>query len=239
MTISNSAGSKRSIPSGGWSRREFLKCGAAMAGAAMPLYSTLAANTAPKKVRIGVVGGGFGTSFQWHEHPDCIVEAVSDLRPERREGLMRTYKCEQVVQLAGRADAGQEHRCGGDLHGGAEPRQARGRGDEARQARHLRRARLPGRRRRGGATAARYRQEVRPDLHDGRDQLLPAADDLRPQVPRGGQVRRDLLLRGGVPAPGLESLYFENGKRTWRYGLAPMHYPTHCTAFLSASPASG
>ncbi|MEY4777152.1 MAG: hypothetical protein RL759_1665, partial [Verrucomicrobiota bacterium] len=32
--------------------------------------------------------------------------------------------------------------------------------------------------------------------------------------------------------PGLETLYFENGKRTWRHGLPPMHYPTHCTAHL-------
>lgn len=24
----------------------------------------------------------------------------------------------------------------------------------------------------------------------------------------------------------------ENGKRTWRHGVAPMHYPTHCTAHL-------
>ena len=31
---------------------------------------------------------------------------------------------------------------------------------------------------------------------------------------------------------GLERLYFENEKRTWRHGMAPMHYPTHCTAFL-------
>jgi len=79
--------------SGAGSRREFLKRSAAVAGATLPLYATLAANTAPRKVRIGVVGGGFGTSFQWHEHPDCVVEAVSDLRPERREGLMRVYQC--------------------------------------------------------------------------------------------------------------------------------------------------
>src|SRR5207249_656939 len=31
---------------------------------------------------------------------------------------------------------------------------------------------------------------------------------------------------------GLESLFFEGGKRTWRHGFPPMHYPTHCTAFL-------
>jgi predicted dehydrogenase len=32
--------------------------------------------------------------------------------------------------------------------------------------------------------------------------------------------------------PGLETLYIENGKRTWRYGLPPMLYPTHCTGFV-------
>ena len=46
-----------------------------------------------KKVRIGIIGGGFGLSFQFHEHPDCIVEAVSDLDPERRDALMKTYHC--------------------------------------------------------------------------------------------------------------------------------------------------
>jgi predicted dehydrogenase len=29
---------------------------------------------------------------------------------------------------------------------------------------------------------------------------------------------------------GLEELFVEEGKRTWRYGFPPMHYPTHCTA---------
>ena len=36
--------------------------------------------TSDKKIRIGVVGGGFGASFFWHQHPNCIVEAVSDLQ---------------------------------------------------------------------------------------------------------------------------------------------------------------
>jgi predicted dehydrogenase len=51
-----------------------------------------------KKIRIGVLGGGFGGSFQWHEHPNSIVEAVSDLRPERRDALMRTYGCEKSYE---------------------------------------------------------------------------------------------------------------------------------------------
>ena len=41
--------------------------------------------TSDKKIRIGIVGGGFGASFFWHQHPNCIVEAVSDLQEEREE----------------------------------------------------------------------------------------------------------------------------------------------------------
>lgn len=49
--------------------------------------------TLQKKIRIGVVGGGFGAAFQWHLDPNCVVEAVSDLREDRRKLLMDTYKC--------------------------------------------------------------------------------------------------------------------------------------------------
>ena len=51
------------------------------------------ATAAARKVRIGIVGGGFGASFQWHLHPNCEVTAVCDIRPERLETLARTYRC--------------------------------------------------------------------------------------------------------------------------------------------------
>ena len=76
------------------SRRDFLKqTSCALAGAVVLEQGAIAVNAAPKKVRIGVVGGGFGTSFQWHEHPDCVVQAVSDLREDRRQRLMKVYDC--------------------------------------------------------------------------------------------------------------------------------------------------
>ena len=80
----------------GLSRRNFLGVsGAALAGASLAAAPRVGAavDTSPKKVRIGVVGGNFGRSFQWHEHPDCIVEAVSDLREDRRTRLMEVYQC--------------------------------------------------------------------------------------------------------------------------------------------------
>ncbi|GAB2994634.1 hypothetical protein GCM10027284_11530 [Cyclobacterium sediminis] len=51
---------------------------------------------ATKKIRIGIVGGRFGASFQFHEHPNCIVEAVSDLREDRRSHLKKTYSCDKA-----------------------------------------------------------------------------------------------------------------------------------------------
>ena len=62
-------------------------------GVALAAPCVFAAEPARKKIRMGVVGGNFGRAFFWHEHPDCTVEAVSDLVPARREGLMKTYRC--------------------------------------------------------------------------------------------------------------------------------------------------
>lgn len=49
-----------------------------------------------KKLRIAVVGGGFGASFYWHEHPECEVTAVSDLRDDRQKLLADRYRCTNV-----------------------------------------------------------------------------------------------------------------------------------------------
>src|SRR5262245_11075209 len=60
--------------------------------------SPAAPSQSDRKIRIGVVGGGFGSAFFWHEHPNCVVRAVSDLRTDRREGLMKTYRCERSYE---------------------------------------------------------------------------------------------------------------------------------------------
>lgn len=51
--------------------------------------------TSERKIRVGVVGGGFGTNFFFNQHPNCIVEAVSDLQEERKRKLMEVYKCDK------------------------------------------------------------------------------------------------------------------------------------------------
>ncbi len=61
------------------------------------LAAASAAGAPPgKKIRLAVIGGRFGASFSWHEHPNCEVAAVSDLHPERRDQLRKAYRCDNV-----------------------------------------------------------------------------------------------------------------------------------------------
>jgi len=77
-------------------RRAFLKtAGVGAAALALPGYLSAAGYSPQRKVKIGIVGGRFGLSFYFHEHPACIVEAVSDLREDRRKLLMDTYRCKK------------------------------------------------------------------------------------------------------------------------------------------------
>ena len=49
-----------------------------------------------RKVRVGIVGYGvcrFGAAFGFQDHPNVEVVAVSDLIPDRRQGLMKACRC--------------------------------------------------------------------------------------------------------------------------------------------------
>ena len=79
------------MSTGTFSRRDlFGGLGASAAGlAALPRAEAQSG----KKVRIGVVGGGFGTSFFWHRHPNSEVTAVCDIRPDRLQRLSEVFRC--------------------------------------------------------------------------------------------------------------------------------------------------
>jgi predicted dehydrogenase len=40
---------------------------------------------------MGIVGGNFGSTFQWHLDPNCKVTAVCDLRDDRLKDLVHAY----------------------------------------------------------------------------------------------------------------------------------------------------
>ena len=212
-------------------RRDFLKKGTSLAALSLSAPSLLYAGAAPKKIRIGVVGGGFGCSFQWHEHPDCIVEAVSDLRPERRERLMKVYSCaksydslEELVKDKN-IDAVAIF-TDGPLH-----------------VQHVTEAMKHGKHAISAVPAAYGTMEQAEQLYEtvkkfGLTYMMAETSYFQqPTISARKFYQEDKFgqlyyCESEYQHDGLESLYFENGKRTWRHGMAPMHYPTHCTAHL-------
>jgi len=99
MTEANGA-VQGSQSSDGMPRRMFLRMagGAAlMAGnTVLSRVGTAYPAKSGRKVRMAVVGGGFGAGFWWHEHPDCSVTGVTDLRADRRKRLKERYRCDAV-----------------------------------------------------------------------------------------------------------------------------------------------
>jgi predicted dehydrogenase len=231
-TTNQEAESKSDNVAAPFTRRQCLKTSAiAVATTAVSTPRLVAADTSPKKIRIGVVGGGFGASFQWHEHPDCIVEAVSDLRPERRERLMKTYKCAksyeslEVLVKDAKIDAVAIF-TDGPLH-----------------VQHVVECMKHGKHAISAVPAAwgsLEQAELLLDTVKKHGLTYMMAETGYYQQPtmsarkfyQDGKFGRLYYCEGEYQHPGLEVMYFENGKKTWRYGLAPMHYPTHTSSQL-------
>lgn len=214
-------------------RRAVLKAGAALAGASIvkPGVAELERpSSTGRRIRIGVVGGGFGTSFYWHEHPQCRVEAVSDLRPERLEGLKQVYRCDKgyssleelikdpavdaVAVFTGAPD--HVRHCVAAMNAGKHVICAVPAAMSIAECEEL----LDTVRR----TGLTYMMAETSYYHQA---LISARQWLAE-----GRFGDIYYTEAEYHHAGLESLFVENGKPTWRYGLPPMHYPTHCTAFL-------
>ena len=217
------------------SRRDFLKT-TTLAGTTLAYPSASPSKTTSRKVRIGIAGGGnFGCSFQWHEHPDCIVQAVTDLLPDRRKRLMQTYRCtrsydslEEMVQASDIDAVGVF--TDGPLH-----------------TQHVEQAMRHGKHVISAVPAAWGTLEDCLFLRDtvekyGLTYMLCETGYYQPEVIAARELYRqgafgDLFYcESEYQHPGLKVLYVREGKKTWRYGMAPMHYPTHNTAkFISVT----
>lgn len=183
-----------------------------------------------RKVRLGIVGGRFGASFYFHEHPNCIVEAVSDLRSDRREHLMRVYGCRksyQSLELLLRdpkieavfvATPAPDH------------------------ARHVIACLDAGKHVLCAVPAAMTLEEcneVRNAVErTGLIYMMAETSTYRQgmitvkKLYEEGHFGEIFSAAGEYNHPGLEAYFYENGKQTWRHGLPPMLYPTHSTSFL-------
>jgi predicted dehydrogenase len=213
----------------GLSRREFL--GTAVAGAAAMGTNFAWAQDATRKIRVGVVGGGFGTDFQWHEHPNCTVQAVSDLRPDRREWLSKVYRCPNTHEslekliLDKNVDAVAVFTPAPD------------------HVRHCVAAMKAGKHVICAVPAAMSLDEAQLLLdtvkQTGQTYMMAETSYYHQATIsarkffKEGKFGNIYYSEAEYHHAGLEVLFWENGQKTWRYGFPPIHYPTHCTAFLT------
>lgn len=216
-----------------YTRRDVIKSGAAVLLSAALERSFAMANTEGghgRKVRIGVVGGGFGCLFYWHEHPDCVVQAVSDLRPERRDALRDVYRCDRTYDSLEELIKDREVDAVAVFTAAPD------------HVRHSIACLEAGKHVICAVPAAMTLEECE-QLRDAVERsglTYMMAETSYYQQPaisarrfyQEGRFGSIFYAEAEYHHAGLEVLFFENGKPTWRHGFPPMNYPTHCTAFL-------
>lgn len=217
-----------------YTRRVVLKAGgAAILGSALAGRFAMAQTEGGhgRKVRIGVVGGGFGCAFYWHEHPDCVVQAVSDLRPERRAALRNVYRCDRAYDSLEELIKDSEVDAVAVFTGAPD------------HVRHSIACLEAGKHVICAVPAAMTLDECE-QLREAVERsgltymMAETSYYTQPAISarqfyKEGRFGNLFYTEAEYHHAGLEVLFFENGKRTWRHGFPPMNYPTHCTAFLT------
>jgi predicted dehydrogenase len=199
-------------------------------GTALSAGTGFAAELGARKIRIGVVGGGFGKAFYWHEHPQCIVQAVSDLRPERREALMKTYHCSKSYESLEKLILDKSIDAVAVFTGAPD------------HARHVIACLQAGKNVICAVPAAQTLEDCQLIVDTVKKTGLTymmAETSYYQQTTisvrkfyQEGKFGKLFYVESEYLHPGIEALYFENGKPTWRHGGPPMLYPTHCTSHL-------
>jgi len=85
------------VNAGNGRRRSFLKRGAGIAATVRFAFAEVKSD---RKVRVGVVGGNFGSSFYFHEHPNSNRRSSQRSQAERRDLLMKNYAARNAMNLS-------------------------------------------------------------------------------------------------------------------------------------------
>lgn len=230
---------KINIPDSALNRRKFLNiAGITATGLAVSPHFAIAdipdnPLQSNRKIKIGIVGGGFGASFYWHEHPNCIVYAVSDLRTDRRNHLMEVYSCQRAYESLEKLILDDEIEAVAVFTGAPD------------HVRHCRMVMDSGKHVISAVPAAMTIEEceqlLESKLRNDRRYMMAetsyyryytiAARDLYQQDKFGELFYSEVEYYHPRDA-GSVARAVREGKRTWRYGLPPMLYPTHSTGFL-------
>ncbi|MHC4442802.1 MAG: Gfo/Idh/MocA family protein [Planctomycetota bacterium] len=219
-----------------FSRRWFLEKSSQAAVAGAIIGTSVSASTSQparsdRKIKMGVVGGGFGASFQWHEHPNCVVHAVSDLRTDRRNKLMKVYKCDRAYESLEKLILDKDIEAVAVFTGAPD------------HVGHCVAVMNAGKHTISAVPAAMSLQEAE-QLRESKERtglkyMMAETSYYRTSA----MAARDLFKEGKFgeiyyseveyyhPVDDNSPLLYYQGKRTWRYGFPPMHYPTHSTGY--------
>jgi predicted dehydrogenase len=184
-----------------------------------------------RQLRIGIVGGNFGSTFHWHLHPNCKVTAVCDLRPDRLDVLSRTYRCGATFR-----DFREMLRHGElDAVGVFTPAPLHvWMATEAMKAgKHVISA-VP-----AGMSLEELERLLECVKSTGLRYMMAETSYYRPQIitcrewARKGEFGTIFYSEAEYHHEGLLPLMFDDrGFPTWRHGFPPMHYPTHSTGMI-------
>ncbi len=210
-------------------RRNFMAAGAtAAAGAAAQTPSD---RNSGRTVRVGVVGGGFGSSFQWHLHPKCKVTAVCDIRPDRLQRLSEVYKCGNTYKNFREMLKHPELDAVAvftplPLHVWMDV-------EAMKAGKHVISA-VP-----AGMSIEELERLLDTVKSTGMKYMMAETSYYRPEVITARQWAKEgkfgtiFYTESEYHHEGLIPLmYDDRGFPTWRHGLPPMHYPTHCTGMV-------
>src|SRR6202050_480829 len=182
----------------------------------------------PRGVWIGVVGGNFGSQFQWHLSPSCQVTAVCSLGDDRLKRLVESYgpvatyksfseflKCPELDAVAVFTPAHSHARMAAEA---------------MRQGKHVISA-VP-----AGVSIEELELLLETVKNTGMKYMMAETSYYRPHViscrewAKQGRFGTIFYSEAEYHHEGLLAAMFdEKGGRNWRYGFPPMHYVTHCT----------
>lgn len=213
-------------------RRSFVRTAGVAVSAALvsPRAGYAGEPATPRRLRLGVVGGRFGATFQFHEHPNCTVVAVSDLRPDRRAALQKVYRCDRAYDSLN--ELLKDPRVDAVFLATPAPDHVPHTLQALRAGKHVLCA-VP------AAMTLEECAQLRDAVRKSGLTYMMAETSYWQQATISARYFYQQGKFGSIyntesmyHHAGLEKLWFENGKPTWRHGLPPMHYPTHCTAHL-------
>ena len=217
-----------------FSRRGFIRGVATSAGVAASTRQALAQPAAEGRtgqVRIGVVGGGFGSSFQWHLHPNSKVTAVCDIRSDRLRRLAEVYHCGNTYKDF------REFLKHPELDAVAVftplPLHVWMDIEAMKAGKHVISA-VP-----AGMSIEELERLLETVKSTGLKYMMAETSYYRPEVltcmewARQGKFGTIFYSEAEYHHEGLLPLmYDDRGFPTWRHGLPPMHYPTHSTGIV-------